>query len=113
MKKTAVTYYDILGLSPRATDADVRRAYRALALRWHPDRNPQNRAAATRYTALLNQSYAHLRTAPQRRAYDRHISALTRPRTPPAPPRDTWLTALREIFWPFAPTAPQEVRHGG
>ena len=113
MKKNAVTYYDILGLSPRATDADVRRAYRALALRWHPDRNPQNRAAATRYTALLNQSYAHLRTAPQRRAYDRYLMALAQPKALPAPaPRETWMTALREIFWPIAPTQ-REARHGG
>ncbi|MBU0800181.1 MAG: J domain-containing protein [Alphaproteobacteria bacterium] len=114
MKKTAVTYYDVLGLSPSATDEDVRRSYRALALRWHPDRNPQSRDAANRYCALLNQSYGHLRTAPQRRAYDRYLLSLIQPKALPAPSaqrKPHMLTLVKEIFWPFAP-ATQEMRHG-
>lgn len=115
MTRSAVTYYDLLGLSPRATDADVRRAYHALALRWHPDRNPQNRALATHYTALLNTAYAHLRTAPQRRAYDRHLAARRAPALRPSAPRraeNRFLNFMRAVFWPFAPVM-QENRHGG
>lgn len=111
MKKKAVTYYDILNLSPRATDEDVRRAYRALALRWHPDRNPQNRDAATRYTAMLNTAYAHLRTAPQRKAYDRHLITLIQKRRAAQEQRVDALTIVREIFWPLAPRR-QEMSHG-
>lgn len=130
MTKTLVTYYDVLGLSPAATDTDVRRQYRTLALRWHPDHNPQNIAAAHHYTALLNQAYAHLRTAPQRRAYDRALLAAATARPLPAPDaplrgqvgqrsRQTekkptmikcTLTLLKDVFWPLAP---QEARHGG
>lgn len=112
MKKTAVTYYDILNLSPRATDDDVRRAYRALALRWHPDRNPQGRDAATRYTALLNEAYAHLRTEPQRRAYDRTLRALIEKRRMEKEERNDALTMLKEIFWPLAPRPQEMSSHG-
>lgn len=35
-----VDFYAVLGLSPKATDKEIRRAYRALALATHPDRNP-------------------------------------------------------------------------
>ena len=111
MKKTAVTYYDVLNLSPRATDEDVRRAYRALALRWHPDKNPQNRETATRYTAMLNTAYAHLRTAPQRKAYDRYLLSLIEKRKVQAEERNDALTIIREIFWPLAPRN-QEMSHG-
>lgn len=69
------TYYDILGLSPEtATDEDVRRVYRTLAYRWHPDRNPQNKAAAGNALRMLNEAYMHLKTAPQRRAYDNKLN---------------------------------------
>jgi curved DNA-binding protein CbpA len=112
MKKTAVTYYDILNLSPRATDDDVRRAYRTLALRWHPDRNPQGREAATRYTALLNEAYTHLRTAPQRRAYDRTLCALIEKRRIEKEERNDALTMLKEIFWPLAPRPQEMSSHG-
>lgn len=120
MTKAAVTFYDILGLTPGAADEDVRRAYRTLALRWHPDRNPQNRPTATHYTALLNRAYAHLRTAPQRRAYDRFLDTKRLP-APPSSARgaaekdhglrrdDGIFSLLKEIFWPLAP---MEAAHG-
>lgn len=39
-------YYEILNVDRNATDDDLRRAYRRLAMRWHPDKNPAGKAEA-------------------------------------------------------------------
>ena len=63
-------YYAILGLSPEASEEEIRRTYRRLALEWHPDRNPDNPRAEERFKEI-SEAYAVLIDAAKRRAYDR------------------------------------------
>ena len=64
-----MTAYDLLGLDREATDAQIRRAYRRLARRWHPDLNPGNAEAARQYAAITD-AFETLVDPARRRAYD-------------------------------------------
>jgi molecular chaperone DnaJ len=62
-------FYITLGLRPGATDGDIRRAYRRLARRYHPDINPGDQAAAVRFRQIA-QAYEVLIDPERRRRYD-------------------------------------------
>lgn len=64
----AKDYYQILGISPSAHAADIKRAYRKLALLYHPDRNPD--PAAELFIKEVNEAYDVLSDPETRRAYD-------------------------------------------
>jgi curved DNA-binding protein CbpA len=64
-----VDYYAILGVGPGATDEEIRRAYRRLALHWHPDRNPGRPEAEERFKAI-SEAYAVLIDPAKRRAWE-------------------------------------------
>lgn len=63
-------YYAMLGVPASATDDEIRRAYRQLALRWHPDRNAGSADAAERFKEI-SEAYAVLINPARRRDYDR------------------------------------------
>jgi molecular chaperone DnaJ len=67
-------YYEILGVSPNAGEADLKKAYRQLAMQFHPDRNPGDRAAEERFKEL-NEAYAVLSDPDKRAHYDRFGTA--------------------------------------
>ena len=62
-------YYGTLGVGPEATDDDIRKAYRRLALTWHPDRNRGDAGAAERFKEI-SEAYAVLIDSRTRREYD-------------------------------------------
>jgi curved DNA-binding protein len=67
-------YYQILGLSRSANSEEIRKAYRKLAMQYHPDRNPGNKGSEERFKEI-NEAYQVL-SDPQKRAhYDRVGSA--------------------------------------
>jgi molecular chaperone DnaJ len=63
-------YYDVLGVSRDASDQDIKSAYRKLALKHHPDRNPGSHDAEEKFKEAA-EAYAVLADAEKRAAYDR------------------------------------------
>jgi curved DNA-binding protein CbpA len=63
-------YYRILGVERNATEADIRRAYRRLALQYHPDRNMQAPEAAAAKMALVNEANNVLTDEEKKAVYD-------------------------------------------
>jgi curved DNA-binding protein len=62
-------YYAILGVASNAQEAEIRKAYRQLALQWHPDRNPNNPEATERFKEI-SEAYGVLIDASKRLQYD-------------------------------------------
>ena len=62
-------YYTILGIDKKATQNDIKKAFRALALRHHPDKNPGNKAAEEQFK-LVNEANQVLSNPEKRAKYD-------------------------------------------
>jgi molecular chaperone DnaJ len=63
-------YYEILGVGRNATEQEIKSAYRRLAVRYHPDKNPGDAAAEERFKEAA-EAYSVLSDAEQRARYDR------------------------------------------
>ena len=92
MTSAGPSHYAVLGLDRSFTPAQLRKRYRALALRWHPDRNRGSEAAATEKFKEVHQAFEVLSDPQLRRQYDAEL-ALARARGACATPRSTPSTA--------------------
>jgi molecular chaperone DnaJ len=71
---TDIDYYELLECERTADDGTLKAAYRRLAVRWHPDKNPGNHAAEQRFKAI-SEAYDVLKDPQKRAAYDRYGKA--------------------------------------
>ena len=67
-------YYETLGVSRDASEADIKKAFRQLALKYHPDRNPDNKESEETFKGI-NEAYSCLIDAEKRTNYDRFGTA--------------------------------------
>ncbi|XP_043270726.1 dnaJ homolog subfamily B member 6-like [Venturia canescens] len=67
-----VDYYRILEISRVATPVEIKKAYRKLALKWHPDKNPDNLDESTRRFKEISEAYEVLVDEKKRRVYDQY-----------------------------------------
>jgi len=63
-------YYKILGVSRDADDKELKKAYRQLAMKWHPDKNPDNKEEANRRFQEIGEAYEVLSDEEKRKVYD-------------------------------------------
>ncbi len=64
-------YYTVLGVAKNATDAEIKKAYRHAALKYHPDRNPDDPGASERFREAA-EAYEVLSDPEQRKLYDQY-----------------------------------------
>jgi len=67
-----VGYYSLLNVDKGAAAADIKKAYRKLALKWHPDKNPNNPEDATKRFKEISEAYEVLSDEKKRRLYDKY-----------------------------------------
>lgn len=65
-------YYEVLGVPRTATEEDIKKGYRKQALRWHPDKNPNNKEQAEERFKQVSEAYEILSNKDKRQIYDRY-----------------------------------------
>ena len=67
----AQNYYEVLGVDKTASESEIKKAYRLLALKYHPDKNPDDKAAAEKFREAT-EAYSVLSDKEKRSQYDKY-----------------------------------------
>src|SRR5215469_9480125 len=72
MSSTQLDYYEVLGVERDCSGDQIKSAYRKLALKYHPDRNPENKHQAEEKFRQATEAYSVLSDPQKRHVYDRY-----------------------------------------
>ncbi|CAB4276146.1 unnamed protein product [Prunus armeniaca] len=78
-----VDYYKLLQVDKNATDDDLKKAYRKLAMKWHPDKNPTNKKEAEAKFKQISEAYEVLSDPQKRAIYDQYGEEGLKGQVPP------------------------------
>lgn len=78
-----VDYYNILNVGKNASDDDLKKAYRKLAMKWHPDKNPNNKKEAEAKFKQISEAYDVLSDQQKRAIYDQYGEEGLKGQVPP------------------------------
>ncbi|PON46666.1 Terminal organelle assembly protein [Parasponia andersonii] len=78
-----VDYYKILQVDKKANDDDLKKAYRKLAMKWHPDKNPNNKKEAENKFKQISEAYEVLSDPQKRAIYDQYGEEGLKGQVPP------------------------------
>ncbi|VTJ84152.1 Hypothetical predicted protein [Marmota monax] len=67
-----VDYYEVLGVQRHDSPEDIKKAYRKLALKWHPPKNPENKEEAEREFKQVAEAYEVLSNTKKQDIYDKY-----------------------------------------
>lgn len=81
-----VDYYNILKVNRNASDEDLKKAYRRLAMIWHPDKNPSNKREAEAKFKQISEAYDVLSDPQKRQIYDLYGEEALKSGQVPSPP---------------------------
>lgn len=73
MSRKKMNYYDILGVPTNASDEDIKKAYRKMAMKHHPDRNEGKKTSEEKFKQL-NEAYTVLSDPYKKREYDKELN---------------------------------------
>ena len=93
-------FYEVIGVQKNASAEDIKKAYRKMALQYHPDRNPGNKEAEEKFKEL-GEAYAVISDEQKRAAYDRYGHAAFAPGAGAAAAQATNMDAFdlfRQVF---------------
>ncbi len=70
MSEHKINYYEVLGVKENASDEEIRKSYRKLAIKWHPDKHNDNKKDAEEKFKSISEAYTILSDSQKKKEYD-------------------------------------------